>query len=264
MGPTYHSPMTDRIRLAVLLLGEFGLLVGLHALARLDGFTIDWSDPGGWLADSPFEDVAGAVILLIALVLAYWLLISTVAYLLATASGRPGLIRSVHWLTLPPIRRMASRAVALTLAASAVAGPIVPAVAYLAGSERVIVTIGPEGQLVPPGTTPTGEEVDEDRDIVLPPHLGPASHPGAAPGGTPTVVDELLDGTIAKTVVVRRGDHMWSLSEAHLERVTGRTDLGEHEIARYWVRVMAENRTRIRSGDPDLIYPGETLVLPPV
>ena len=67
-----------------------------------------------------------------------------------------------------------------------------------------------------------------------------------------------------RTVTVQRGDHLWSLSEVHLQQVTGRTDLAEHEIARYWVRVVKENRTRIRSGNPDHIYPGEILVLPEV
>lgn len=257
--------MTDRIRLALLVLGEVGVVAGLHLLARVDGFAIDWSDPVGWIAASAFEDLVGAVVLLSALVLAYWLVVSTVAYALATASGRPGLIRGVHWATLPPIRRMASRAVALSLAASAVAAPIVPAIANLAGSERVIVEIGPDGQLVPPGTPASSDDgADELRGFVLPPHLGPAPLPGAGPEDTPALSDVLLDGTVAHTVVVRRGDHMWSISEAHLEQVTGRADLGEHEVARYWVRVIAENRSRIKSGDPDLIYPGETLVLPPV
>jgi hypothetical protein len=36
------------------------------------------------------------------------------------------------------------------------------------------------------------------------------------------------------------------------------------EVAEYVERVREANRHRLVSGDPDLIYPGETIVLPPV
>ena len=65
-------------------------------------------------------------------------------------------------------------------------------------------------------------------------------------------------------MTVRRGDHLWSLSERHLARVLGRDDLSEQEIAPYWVTVIETNRSAIRSGNPDLIYPGETILLPEV
>jgi nucleoid-associated protein YgaU len=36
------------------------------------------------------------------------------------------------------------------------------------------------------------------------------------------------------------------------------------EVAEYWHRVIEANRDRLRSGDPDLIYPGEEIILPPL
>ena len=33
-------------------------------------------------------------------------------------------------------------------------------------------------------------------------------------------------------------------------------------IARYWQRLIAANRTTLRSGDPSLIFPGEVITLP--
>ena len=264
-----HSPVSDRVRLVGLVVAESLVVVGLHALGRLEAFRIPWTDLGAWLDRAPFEDVVGAALLLFALGLAYWLLVSTLAYLVATASGRPPLIRAVNWLTLPPIRRLTSRAVALSLAASTVAGPLTPAVANLGGSSsarEVMVEVGQDGRLIPPGTADSPDEPSEG-PVVLPPHLGPGASPPPpppVPPDTPGVGPTVPDGTVAHTVTVRRGDHMWSLSEDHLQRVTGRADLGEHQIARYWVRVINENRWRIRSGNPDLIYPGETLVLPPI
>jgi hypothetical protein len=36
------------------------------------------------------------------------------------------------------------------------------------------------------------------------------------------------------------------------------------EVTRYWLRVVEANRPNLRSGDPDLIYPGEIVILPPI
>jgi nucleoid-associated protein YgaU len=70
-------------------------------------------------------------------------------------------------------------------------------------------------------------------------------------------------GIPAEHVVVP-GDNLWIIAERHLEQVTGRSDLSDREVAEYWVAVIEANRDRVRSGDPDLIYPGEVMVLPPV
>jgi hypothetical protein len=40
--------------------------------------------------------------------------------------------------------------------------------------------------------------------------------------------------------------------------------LTNREIAVYWLKVCSVNRDSLRSGDPDLIYPGEIVKLPPV
>ena len=257
--------MTDRSKLIGLVMVELLAVAGLHALARLDTFAIEWSDLSGWLENTAFEDAFGAVVLVGALVLAYWLLISTVSYLAASASGRPAALGAVQWLTLPPIRRLVSRAVALSIAASAVAGSVVPAVANLTGSTELVVEIDNEGTLHPPGTE-EGPEVEDDRgsDVIVPPHLQVPADDEAAESEDVAPPEATIDGTIPHAVTVRRGDHLWSLSQQHLERVLGRSPLGEHEIARYWVRVIEANRVTIRSGDPDLIYPGETIQLPPV
>jgi nucleoid-associated protein YgaU len=36
----------------------------------------------------------------------------------------------------------------------------------------------------------------------------------------------------------------------------------DSEVAPYWVSVVEANRNSIRSGNPDLIYPGEVVLLP--
>jgi hypothetical protein len=66
----------------------------------------------------------------------------------------------------------------------------------------------------------------------------------------------------ATTVVVRPGDDLWRLAAARLQTALGRTATAS-EIGPYWVEVVDANRARLRSGDPDLIFPGEELWLPP-
>jgi nucleoid-associated protein YgaU len=65
---------------------------------------------------------------------------------------------------------------------------------------------------------------------------------------------------------VVQGDNLWTISRDHLAAVRNRpaSDLSEHEIASYWLRVIAVNRSSLRSGDPDLIFPGELIMFPPV
>lgn len=64
------------------------------------------------------------------------------------------------------------------------------------------------------------------------------------------------------TTVVERGDDLWSISEERLEADLER-EAGDPEVAPYWRTVIDANRDRfIQPGDPDLIYPGQALVLP--
>ena len=66
------------------------------------------------------------------------------------------------------------------------------------------------------------------------------------------------------TWTVRPGDDFWSI--AH-EVVTRRSSgvVSDGAVANYWSRLIAANRGSLpRPGDPDLLFPGETLALPPV
>lgn len=64
-------------------------------------------------------------------------------------------------------------------------------------------------------------------------------------------------------VRVRKGDNLWKISARHIEAHLRRS-AETSEVSRYWRRVVAGNRESIRSGNPDLIYPGEVISLPPV
>ncbi len=83
---------------------------------------------------------------------------------------------------------------------------------------------------------------------------------GPAPARLPVAIS---DGESATTVVVAKGDHLWKISGYYLNGVLGRPATNV-EITPYWRRVIATNRTNLKSGDPDLIYPGEVVTLPAV
>lgn len=65
--------------------------------------------------------------------------------------------------------------------------------------------------------------------------------------------------TGADSVVVVKGDHLWKISAQHVG-----AEAGNSEVAPYWREVVDVNTPQLRSGDPDLIYPGEVVELPAV
>jgi nucleoid-associated protein YgaU len=85
----------------------------------------------------------------------------------------------------------------------------------------------------------------------------------AEPTGTPSFVPVSLEkGPPPATVVVQPGDHLWKISKSHLEAILDRT-AQPREIDPYWRAVIETNRGGLISGNPDLIYPGEVITLPP-
>lgn len=84
-----------------------------------------------------------------------------------------------------------------------------------------------------------------------------ASHAGAVSGLAAQTPSQPMG-----TLVVEPGDHFWALAERQLTEAWGRAVSAE-EVAPYWRNLVDANQARIRSGDPDLIFPGEQLSAPP-
>jgi nucleoid-associated protein YgaU len=93
------------------------------------------------------------------------------------------------------------------------------------------------------------------RSPVHSPRAAPArpAADGAAPSPPPTPREHH---------VVVPGDNLWRIAATRLAAALGR-EPSDAEIAPYWQRVIAANRTTLRSGDPDLVFPGELVALPP-
>jgi hypothetical protein len=66
------------------------------------------------------------------------------------------------------------------------------------------------------------------------------------------------------TVTLGPGDHLWSVAARTLAAAWGRAP-SEREVTPYWRLVVERNRALLPNpGDPDLVFPGEVVHLPPV
>lgn len=200
-------------------------------LGSLDWIGMDWSDPVAWLTPGETEVLAARLAWATATLLLAWITISTLAYLLARLVGFDP--ASVDWLAIGPVRK----AVDTLVAGSMLFGTVPAAGASVQpASPEPVVAVDPAYVPVPAGREDTRDSTADD-----------ATDP-------PDPTD--------KEVVVEPGDHLWKLAEERMREVLGRTP-EDSEVAPYWRKVIDVNRSRLRSGDPDLIFPGEEIVLPP-
>ena len=64
--------------------------------------------------------------------------------------------------------------------------------------------------------------------------------------------------------VVEKGDNLWTIAATELADAHDGDKPTNAEIVPYWRDVILTNEPHLRSGDPDLIYPDETVNLPTV
>ncbi len=293
------APRTGALVWLAVVAAAIAAIAILHRLGADPAFAIDWDDPNGWLSSRSPERVLLGVVRLASLALAYWIAGSLVLYTAARASRIPALIRSVEWLTLPAVRQVAERAVVVTLTVSTftaggtaalaheqavpdaqrpgvgqVDQDTAPATAYVpvpAGDTPITIPVPtgsePEETYTP---VPAGSEASSE---VAPPPPGLHAVTHAAAPAPPLVVEPDAD-LVAPAVgaqpsalesypySVVAGDNLWTLASAHLESVLGRAPT-EAETATYWSHMIEANRAQLRSGNPDLIFPGEVVTCPP-
>jgi nucleoid-associated protein YgaU len=114
----------------------------------------------------------------------------------------------------------------------------------------------------PTTATPTEREATETTDDPATESMPTESMPTesmATAGVTPD--DPTLAAATTYTVIA--GDHLWGIARRRVGVVLG-VEPSSAEIAPYWRRVIVANTPTLRSGDPNLIFPGETLTLPEV
>jgi nucleoid-associated protein YgaU len=238
-------------RLVAVMVFEAGALGWLLHLGRRPWLRIRWSELGRWLRVTPAEDALVTMIWLAAIGCVIWLAGSTLLYLAARASRMPVLIRSVEWMTLPVIRRVSEGALAAILATATMPAPP----AWADPPPPIVVVVDSDGALLPPGLA--GHPANTRRETLplietsVPP-LPAFPHETRSSGEVPRPVE----------VTVEAGDNLWIMSRRRLTAVLGRRPTNQ-EIAPYWRQVISHNQPHLISGDPDLIYAGEVVEMPP-
>ncbi len=204
-------------------------------------------DLGGWLEQRQPVEAAFAVLRLVALALAWYLLGATV---LATGARMLRLrsLAVIDAVTVPALRRLVNGAVGLSLAASAL-----PATASTAGA----VGDGPAPAVETMRRLPDHGDEGPTAPLTmrrLPDGATPTPIPAAAPSPSPDQE--------AATWTVAPGDHFWSVAERVVADAWRRAP-SHAETGPYWRSLVAANRSRLRDpANPDLLFPGQILVLP--
>ena len=228
-----------------------------HAAAAGGRYVVDWGSPWSWLDQTPPVDAVVAIARTVGLGLSWYLLVATLLYAWAHMAGWTGLACLLRRATLPVVRKAVEGVAAVSIITSTLTAPVLVGAspAFAQESQQVVEDSAAESEL---DTDPIEEA----------PAVGVDYLPEAA--GWP--VADLGDGFWASvgteapaeaSYTVVRGDHFWSIAEAHLESELGRS-VTEDEVCAYWARLIDANRSTIRSGDPNLIFSGEVIILVPV
>ncbi|MFZ4519054.1 MAG: LysM peptidoglycan-binding domain-containing protein [Microthrixaceae bacterium] len=256
-----------------------GPLAALVGLLMLDGPRLRLpaspapSDLTAWWSGRPSLDAVAALARCVAVAAITGLLVCvavTVLHQLRPGRLSRALVRVVpRWLRIPLATACAALLTAAPVGASGDGGATG---APLPRTDDVptMWVVGPAATSIPSTHDRTGPPSTVLTAAAVSSPTGPG---GAAPTGTPPI-DSPPDGPpvaadpapahpAGTEVVVRPGDHLWGLAADALAEHLGRSP-SEAEVAPYWRATMAANASRlVVRGNPDLILPGQVLVLPP-
>src|SRR5262249_8897990 len=183
----------------------------------------------------------------VAAALAAWLTVTTVIYMSARVVPSLRGLRVLDRFAAPFVRRAVDGALACSL--GALVTMHVPAAALAPTS-------------TPSTTPPATISVTPDGDIVVAPAQPPEPVAPTPPSRTPAPAP-VSPHPRAEHHHIKPGENLWRVAAARLAQVRGRAPR-DAEVLPYWRRVIDANRASLRSGDPNLVYPGELVDLPPV
>jgi hypothetical protein len=208
-------------------------------------------------------DVVVLVATVAALTLGAWWLADVATW--RSALRRGGSVR----FTLPGSRRLAQMLLLVSLSSSCVAGATDGPAMVLIGEavenptepSSTTFTIAPSTTVTedPLALTSIQQEIVRSSDATDSDATAPIAPPAAAEPAPNEDLDELRGSVPAHQVIVKEGDNLWSLAAEALER-HGPPGPSSSVVAEYWRTVVAGNQ--VRSGNPDLIVPGEPIDLP--
>ncbi len=357
---------------------EIGFLATFHLLGNVQNMGIDFSNFQQWLDVTPPEVALIASVRILGLVFSYWLLATSLIYMVARALHMTKLLRGLELITLPGVRRSIDAGLAATIIGGTVfggAGAVfantqhnaqaqgVPAAVTTQYQDlRALYTPTPAGESAPMSATPAaqdsvqtptqevssqvGVQSSTNSKVAMPEEQATQTQSVQTPTASVTSTDPVKDAdgnyipqpaettttttspeststtspdttgtkvvvttpqpadtttTLPKVAVpidsapvttpavdiagkqvqqpndtttttptqtstsytVVPGDNFWAIAKAHVQSNTGH-EPNNAEVANYWVKLIEANKATIRSGDPDLIFPGEVFTLPPL
>ena len=247
--------MTTSRRGAVALLAWAGFLVATLAALHSLGANLAPPPTTGiaqlreWVAERQPAEMAFAVVRLTALALAWYLLVATVVSFVARVARLHALATVVDSLTVPFVRRLVHGAASLSIASASVGGAF-GATAATADAPPPVVTM----RRLPDATGAAPPVASAEVMRRLP----------EEPAETAALPEEPAETAAAPAAwTVRPGDHFWAVAEQVLSAAWRRAP-NDNEIAPYWRSLVAANRDRLLDRtNPDLVFPGQVLVVPP-
>ena len=231
--------MTRLLRPLLWLAGGVGAFVGFVAVGRLVDVRLRWGDLSGWLDEVTIEEALVELTRWLGMALAGYVVVVAALVLLgevaAGARSVPlarGLQRLAGGIAVPALRRRlveASTATAITVSAMSATASGGGVLAAPATVEQTVDVVAPDPAA-----------------LVLPAGISPAEVVGF--GYQPAAASLAGHGSVDTRVTVERNDTMWAIAEAHYG----------------WCDGSLIEKIRASSGieDPNLIFAGQTLVLP--
>lgn len=195
-----------------------------------------------WVAATEPTVVTMALLRLLVLALSWYLVGVTAVGGLARLVGAVRLVRLADLVTVPSVRRLLQSALGLGLATAMAAGAT-PARAQPLPLQ-LLETAEPDEPAMSTGEQSAGTVAAKPAEAVAEQH----SEPGPRR-------DE-------HTVVA--GESFWRIAAARLEQSRDAAP-SDADVVVYWRRLIEHNRDRLADpGNPDLLFPGQRLVLPAV
>ena len=234
----------------------------------------EWLPPPREILNAPPEEALFGVVWLLAFTVTAWIVMTTLLSVVAYSTRIAGAIRAVEWMTLPPVRRLGRRWAGLLLAMGSMTmalpagATVVPPVPLVVGSHQPGAADA-DPAVAPPASTGViyapaavrSEAPDPEPGEAFPDRTDTMSAPLFLAGQVSH--DDPDEATGAIVYTVRPGDNLWSTTAAHIAG-EGDGEPSPAEIVPIWRQVIALNQERLRSSDPDLIFPGEEITLPPL
>lgn len=259
-----RPPVVDVVRRPLPLVAWLGTLAAAIVLLLLLGggqlATPPLTDAGAWgdWLDAREPVVAAAALLrLLVLGVAWYLVGITTVSLVAHLARAARLVRLADALSVPIVRRVVQQAVG-----AALAGAVLSTSTPAAPSVTSLLAAGDEISAAAPDDGVAMRALDGDDGVVI----AMAHAPADAGVATMAHLSD-PDATVAAadaTHEVVAGDHLWSIAEDALAAAWGRAP-SDGEVEPYWRAVIAANRDVLATpDDPDLIFPGQVVTLPPV